>query len=207
MTYVPGTRNITGISWCLDTNIIDNDDFEFIKKLFAVGWIYLQTPSTVYMELSNRKDPKARRDLLELRQPFTIPFGTLVLGHSQLGLSVLGTDKDELVLHKIHELIWNGTTFEVDAAKSDEGVHKAKNRIRDSMIVHTSIRIGASGLITQDIGLLDGAPAISGNFSNFQILSLESAKEIALKEVDRKRHFRTLEPESVWVKDLPDWPE
>jgi predicted nucleic acid-binding protein len=206
MAYIPGTRNITGLSWCLDTNIVDNPDFEFIRRLFEVGWIYLQTPSTVFMELSNRKDPEAREELLELRNPFCMPMGIMVLGHAQLDLAVFASEADVKLLHQIHERLWN-TTFEEDAAKSDNGVHKAQNRIRDSMIVHTSIRYGASALLTQDQRLLKGAGAVRGLGSNFQILSLESAKRIALHQIARKRYFKTLKPNSVWVKDLPDWPE
>jgi predicted nucleic acid-binding protein len=206
MAYIPGTRNITGLSWCLDTNIVYNPDFEFIRRLFEVGWIYLQTPSTVFMELSNRKDPEAREELLELRNPFCMPMGIMVLGHAQLDLAVFASEADVKLLHQIHERLWN-TTFEEDAAKSDNGVHKAQNRIRDSMIAHTSIRYGASALLTQDQRLLKGASAVLGLGSNFQILSLESAKRIALHQIARKRYFKTLKPNSVWVKDLPDWPE
>jgi hypothetical protein len=158
------------------------------------------------MELSNKNDAEARQELLELREPFPMPMGVMLPGHAQRDFSVTANDEDEKVLHQIHEQLWQAT-FEQDAAKSNEGVHNAQNRIRDSLIVHTSIRYGASALITEDQGLLRGSGAVSGYGSNLQILSLQSARTIALAEIARKRHFKTLEPDSVWVKDLPDWPE
>jgi hypothetical protein len=207
MTSARATKNITGLSWCIDTHIVDNPDFEFLNRLFNLGWIYLQTPSTVLLELLNTKDVIKKERLLNMQSTFPTPMSPIVLGHSLLGYSVFASSSDEDAIGKIHEIIWNGKLIGEDAVKAEEGNKKARSRLRDTLIVQTSIRIGDSGLITQDEDLLKASSAISDKFMKFRIMSISQARNAALGGVAKIRRIQSLTPDNYRVRDLPDWPE
>ena len=200
----PPTRNITQLHWALDTNIIGNSKLKTLKRLFRLGWIYLETPDTVQFELNFTKDESKRKKLLKERSNFPMPMGPMVLNHSALGLSVNGSPQDEERLHNVHLLIWKSHTFEDDAAVATENT-KARHRIRDTMIVSTSIRYNLNTLVSLDEDLLDSSQRLSQNYG-IRVISLDSATSEALLNVSQVREKAKVMKDSVWYKDLPNWP-
>jgi hypothetical protein len=186
---------------------VDSPDFEFLNRLFDLGWIYLQTPSTVYFELSNTTNDDKRESLLDMQATFSMPMGPMVPDHGQLGFSVSSSPQDEEDLQKIHGFIWNGKSFFDDRDKAAKGNAAARNRVRDTMIVQTSIRCPTGGLITQDEDLLRASSLIGGNFMNFRIMTISQAQDAALRGVAKMRRIQSLAPDNYRVRDLPDWPE
>ncbi len=199
-------RNLTRLSWYFDTNIIDHPDFDDLSRMHDLEWIYLQSPDTVLLELSTAKDIDKRETLLDLQAKFPISMGPSVFGHSRLGFSVLGSEIDEARLDSVHKIIWNGKTFQDDATQSDLGNRAARSRLRDSMIVATTIRYAHKALITEDLGLLAASNALKVEYQGFQIINIRHARALAFSAIARVRKFRELEPENRWVQDLPEWP-
>jgi predicted nucleic acid-binding protein len=202
--FIPPTRNITGLHWALDTNIIGNHNLKTLKKLFSLGWIYLETPDTVQFELTFTKDKKRKRDLLEERNSFPMPMGPTVLNHSQLGFSVNGSPQDEERLHEVHLTIWKSHTFEQDASVAELNT-KARHRLRDTMIISTSIRYNLNTLVSLDDGLLEASSRLVEKYG-IRVISLESATLEALAAVQGTRKKAQLMTNSVWYKNLPKWP-
>lgn len=203
---MPLTRNLTNLSWYLDTNVIDRPEFTDLGRMYRLGWIYLQAPDTVLKELSTAKDIDKRKTLLDLLAKFPIAMGPSVSGHSLPGFSVSNLEIDQARLENVHRIIWNGKTFQSDTAQSDLGNRKASSRLRDSMIVATTIRYAHKALITEDSGLIAASNALSVEFQGFQIITIRQATAPALSKIARVRKFRELEPGNQWVQDLPEWP-
>lgn len=201
---LPPTRNITGIHWALDTNIIGNPKLKKLKRLHGLGWIYLETPDTVQFELMFTKDEKKRKVLLEERSSFPMPMGPMVMDHSQLGCSVNGSPEDEERLREVHLIIWQSHTFDADALVAEENT-KARHRLRDTMIVSTSIRYNLNTLVSLDVGLLNASPRLFEKY-RIRVISLDSANIEALAEVKGVRRKVEIMRDSVWYKDLPKWP-
>lgn len=201
---MPPTRNLTGIHWALDTNIIGNPDLQSLIKLFDLGWLYLETPDTVQFELTFTKDENKREQLLSERNNFPMPMGPMVLNHSQLGFSVNGSKQDEERLHEVHLIIWKSNTFEEDALLSTEFTN-ARHRLRDTMIVSTSIRYNLNTLVSLDEDLLSASPRLFEKYG-FRVISLEAAISNALAAINKLREKAKVMVESVWYKDLPNWP-
>lgn len=200
----PPTRNITGLQWALDTNIIGNPELVELTRMFELGWIYLETPDTVQFELSRAKDEFARERLLEERSGFPMPLGPTVLNHSQIGFSVNGSAQDEERLHDVHLIIWKTQSFQEDALVAEKNA-KARNRVRDTMIVSTSIRYKLDTLVSLDEGLLDASARLSEKFG-IRVISLSSAKSEAFRAVSKAREKAAVMGDSVWYKELPNWP-
>ena len=201
---IPPTRNITGLHWALDTNIIGNPNLKTLKKLFGLGWIYLETPDTVQFELTQTKNGDKRRDLLEERNSFPMPMGPTVLNHSQLGFSVNGSPQDEARLHEVHLAIWKSHTFEQDSSVAELNT-KARHRLRDTMIISTSIRYNLNTLVSLDDALLEASPHLFEKYG-IRVITLESATLEALAAVQGTRKKARVMTDSVWYKDLPKWP-
>lgn len=203
---MPSNRNLTGLSWCLDTNILDHPDFVDLNRMYELGWIYLQTPDTVHLELSTAQDPAKRYELLDLRSNFSMPMGAHVLGHSQLGLSVFGSDDDQKRLESIHGIIWNGRKPQEDAELSDAGNRAARSRLRDSMIVATTIRYAHNTLVTEDGKLLSASNALALAFPNFRVISIRHATKVAFSAIAKKRKMVASRQSSQAEDNLPKWP-
>lgn len=202
---MPPARNITGIHWALDTNIIGNREIKTLKKLFGLGWIYLETPDTVQFELTFTKNKKKKKALLFERSTFPMPMGPIVLDHSQLGFSVNGSPEDERRLQEVHQLIWKTHTFQEDVGFAKTNA-KARHRVRDSMIISTAIRYNLNALVSLDDGLLEASSRLFEEFG-LRVITLGAATNEALAAVHKVREKSQLMPTSVWYKDLPKWPK
>lgn len=198
------TRNLTGLRWSIDTNIIILNECENLYRLYELGWISLETPDTVEFELSKIDDPQIRAKRFEQRANFAMPLGPAVLDQSRLGLSVMGSKEDESRLKNIHGLIWGSSTCDLDFSACFTST-KSQHRLRDSMIVSTSIRYGISALITRDDKLLASSPRLKENYE-FAVISPEYALSIAEAEVQRTRKVAHQLKDSRWYQDLPNWP-
>lgn len=201
---LPPTRNITGIHWALDTNTIGNSELKTLRRLHGLGWIYLETPDTVQFELTFTKDERKRKVLLEERSSFPMPMGPMVLDHSQLGFSVNASPKDEERLREVHAIIWQSHTFDADASVAEKNAN-ARHRLRDSMIVSTSIRYNLNTLVSLDVGLLNASTRLFEKY-RMRVISLDSASVEALAEVKGVRRKAEIMRDSVWYQDLPKWP-
>ena len=202
--FMPPTRNITGIHWALDTNIIGNKNLKTLKRLFSLGWIYLETPDTVQFEISFTKDEKKKKRLLTERSSFPMPMGPIVLNHSQLGFSVNSSPEDETRLYEVHQIIWSSRTFKEDAAEAETNA-KARHRLRDTMIVSTSIRYNLNTLVSLDERLLSASSRLFEKYG-LRVISLETATVEALAVVRGTRKKAQVLSDSVWFKNLPKWP-
>lgn len=133
-----------------------------------------------------------------------MPMGPMVLNHSQLGFSVNGSPHDEDRLREVHLIIWKSHTFESDASVAEENT-KARHRLRDSMIVSTSIRYNLNTLVSLDDDLLEASPRLFKKFG-IRVISLDNATIEALAAVSKVRKKAEIMRDSVWYKDLPKWP-
>jgi hypothetical protein len=205
---------ITGISWFLDTNVIGDPKAIDLFRMHNLGWIYLQTPDTVYNELATNRDEADRGRLLNLRAPFPTPMGPHVLGRSTLGLSVIGSDLDQQQIEKIHLALWQGVSFSEDSiiGSNDEGLYgkkkskEARSRVGDTLIVQTTIRYCKEVLVTQDKGILLGASRVREKVGNFRAYSVPEATVIAMQACHRRRSLREAQIGRSWDVELPDWP-
>ena len=200
------TRCLTGKSWMIDTHVIDRPEFEDLFQMYQLGWVYLQTPDTVFNELKTRKDARHRDELLTARQAFPMPMGPFVIGRSSLGYAVLGSDADQKQLEKIHSVLWNGRIFSEDCQKADEGNGAAESKVGDTMIIQTTMRYAKEALITNDREILEGVSRIRQHVGNFQAWSVKDATLIAFDACKRIRIVREAQPDRVWDEDLPNWP-
>ena len=197
-------RNITGYRWSIDTNIIILNESERLYKLYEYGWISLETPDTVEFELSRMEDPEIRAQRFEDRANFAMPLGPAVLDQFKLGSAVMGSKEDDSRLKNIHSLIWGSSTCQLDYSTSFTS-NKSQHRLRDSMIVSTSIRYGITALITRDDKLLAASPLLEENYG-FAVINPEVAVSKAEAEVQRIKKVALKLKDSHWYKDLPDWP-
>lgn len=198
------TRNITGLRFSIDTNVIIHGGTEWLLKYYEHGWIYLETPDTVEFELSQAKDPETKELRHKQRQVFPMPFGPAVLDQFRLDYAVLGTSEDELRLRNVHRLIWGEATFNLDHSTNFKS-RKSHHRLRDSMIISTSIRYGISALITWEKALLSASPLLSKHYG-FTVINPETALSMAETEVARIKHMAQHETGSFWYQALPEWP-
>ena len=208
------TRGLTSISWFLDTNVIGDSKAVDLVRMHELGWIYLQTPDTVFNELMTNRDEEDRRRLLGLRKPFPIPMGPHVLGRSTLGLSVIGSDLDQQQIEKIHLALWQGVTFSEDLTigQNTEGLFgkgkskQARSRVGDTLIVQTTIRYCKDALITEDQGILSGASRVREIVGNFHAFSIQDATVLATQACSRTRKLREAQIGRTWDSELPEWP-
>ena len=201
------TRNLSGISWMIDTHVIDDPKFnDHLFKMYELGWIYLQTPDTVFNELRTRKDLKHRDELLDKRDSFSMPLGPHILGQSSLDFSIASSRNEESRIAKIHSALWKGRIFTEDCQKSEEGNRSAGRKVSDTLIVNCTIRYGLHVLVTNDAEVIEGAARVREEVGNFYAWNVESATLIALSAIEKVRKLRLAPSDRLWKEDLPVWP-
>jgi hypothetical protein len=188
----------------LDTNVIGNSGLQPLRRLFELGWLYLETPDTVEFELSFSRNHEPREDLLHERNSFPMSMGPAVLGHSKLGSSVLGSHLDGERLSEVHKLIWKTQTFQEDALVANVNT-AARHRLHDSMIVATTIRYWINTLVSEDRALLAASPKLLTEFG-MRVISIESASSEAFAAVAQVKVRALKMPDSIEYKNLPEWP-
>lgn len=193
--HLPPIRNLTGIRWFIDTHILDIPEAGTLRKLYELGWIYLQIPDTVITEVSSAKNPDVQSTLISQASSYMISKGPNVLGSSLIGLSILGSDSDQARIVNIHKLIW-GKSFESDLPPT--GSRKGLTRVRDTLIINNVIHYQADALITEDRALQGSQARLQEVYPGIQIMSAENATTEALMRVSKIRNVSKV--------PLPEWP-
>jgi hypothetical protein len=199
------TRNITGLSWYIDNHVVDAEEGENLRRLYLEGWIDLQTPDTVMVEQSEANDKATKERLLEQRSAFPMSLGPIILDHSFIGYSVLGSDEDEARIDKVHQTLWPTRSL-ISDRQNVENNRRARTYFRDTLIVATSIGYGGVALVTNDKGILKARDRLRKEFNGFDVMSISRATDIAFDEVQSWRRDAELEPNDSDYQNLPIWP-
>lgn len=190
----------TGLRWFLDVNVIDSDDAADLRRLHDLGWVWLSVTDTAHVEAMQKADTYER--LLPHFAPYDIARGVLTLGHSVLGMAVLGGDDDEADARAVYAAVWPHGNYETDGQMVTRA---GKNRYRDAMHVATSVRYNGTGFVTRDVGILESAERVAAAFDGFAVLNIADATE---RSIARARHVRYAasvhgRPDPATI---PDWP-
>jgi hypothetical protein len=164
-------ENRTGLTFAIDNHIVDGTtpaEIE-LRRVHTEGWIELVLTDVTRTEWL-AANPDKRQQLEDLALGYAEYHGPVVLGHSRLGSTVLGSAEDRERLERVFAALVPGTDFK--SARTQD--------VRDAMNVATAIRYGTNGFITRDgigkdRGILHGAYAIRAAFDDFSILSPEQA--------------------------------
>ncbi len=178
----PTTR--LGIRFIIDTHLIDDPSREMaeLRELRRGGWIQLFVSDIPATELSDA--PIGRRDkLLEYAGDYSEYLGPLVVGHSRLDHSVLGSEDDEKRLHQVFSCLFPGGDW-FSARRQD---------VRDAMNVATAIRYVMTGFLTKDKRLLRAGHRIRQAFNGFPILDPSDALAF-VGRLQRRHEIRTTHP-------------
>lgn len=123
-----------------DTNII-GDAAPATAELWRCreeGWICIQKGDALDDELSTRKDPDHRAELLAESEPLAESYGVLVVGSSKLGRAVLAAEDEVGTFEAVKQLLFPNKA-------------RLKDRdIRDVRHVHTALKYQADILVTRD---------------------------------------------------------
>jgi hypothetical protein len=178
----PTTR--LGIRFIIDTHLIDDPSREMaeLREVRRGGWMQLFVSDIPATELSDA--PIGRRDkLLEYAGDYSEYLGPLVVGHSRLDHSVLGSEDDEERLHQVFSCLFPGGDW-FSARRQD---------VRDAMNVATAIRYAMTGFLTKDKRLLRAGHRIRQAFNGFPILDPSDALAF-VRRLQRRHEIRTTNP-------------
>lgn len=192
----------TGLRWYIDVHVIDSPAAVDLRRLGALGWVHLQVADTAYVEVMGAKDPDKRDRLRDDLAPYSVAHGPLVLDHSYLGMSVIGTEEDAGRLDAVYTALWPCNDRDADArAESATG----RTRFRDALHVATAIRSHGTGFVTDDEKVQRAAGRIADLFDSFRIVSVAAATFESMAAVAhlRKRAAILGQPGPA---TLPDWP-
>lgn len=179
----PPTQNLSGWKWYLDTHIIDSQSARELFELYTDGWVYLEAPDTVLVEITAAKDKSKKEELLDSISQFPIPLGPITLGSSLVGFGVVGSNDDQRRIDKVHSIVWSGHTFGNDSTKMESN-KAARSRVRDTLIVANALRHGVNGLITHDEDLTASSVRLRDAGYLLEFLGIEEATR-------RVRDFKT----------------
>ena len=195
-------HNLTGLTWFIDTHVLDSDAATELRTLRDLGWILLQITDTAAIEIGAAKDPVTRARLDDALWDYPMAKGPMVWDHSQWDRSVWGNDEDVARIRAVYRTLWPNGDYDADAGLQTA---KGRTRFRDALHMATSIRYLGSGFVTNDGPVLKRADAIAKAFSGFVVLSVEDATARSHLAISRKRRSASITgtppPES-----LPDYP-
>ncbi|MCF1596516.1 hypothetical protein [Streptomyces muensis] len=186
--------NLTSLVFFIDTHILDapDDASVLLRKLYDTNWISLRRTDAMDTELAAAPEEKWA-ELTEASAGYAESFGPMVLDHSRLDHSVLGSDEDVARDDLVFSTLFPG---------ADRATCR-KNHIRDAMHVATAIRYGGLAFVTHERKLLNKSDQIAGLFQGFRIWSPTQALAEAAGAVARARELYRREPERG---SLPEWP-
>jgi hypothetical protein len=168
--------SLSQLTFYADVNFLTDSSpaAELLRRARREGWVRLQVTDTVGVELpaTGGGVPAARTasgltpdELHALAREYTESYGPLVLGHSRLGSSVLGSKDDA---DRIAEV------FAILKPKA-EWSKTRNNHVRDALHLATAIRYAGDGFITRDQNVRKRADHIAGRFRDFAVLTPEDA--------------------------------
>lgn len=201
--HVP--RNITGLIWHIDNNVLTREESTDLFKMAELGWLTLGISSRIEVEHLDAKSQAKKIFLAEKRKPFLISLAPINLGHSVLGSSVLAAPEDENRLKKVYEALWPNSDFMLDRSQSEKRT-MGRSRFRDSLLVSDAIRYCASAFITHDPRILEASQRIRNTFDGFDVISINAATQVARSRIEKSREFSLLRPTYPGSPGLPPWP-
>ncbi len=136
-------------------------------EMHRAGLIMLARSDVADTEALNA-DPDVRSTLQAQSSELSEYFGPLILDHSRLGSSVLGTEEDQVLLETVFAALFSGREW-LSGNPHDQ---------RDAMHVAWAIRYAFDGFITDEKKLLKRRQAIGVKY-DFSILSPDDALVIA----------------------------
>lgn len=160
-----------------DTNTINEDsDNLAINALEQLvkdtnGEVSIEITSVLNTELS--KDPEKNKDRIKKAEEYIYTYEVAVLGESQLGSSVVGSDRDNIEYGDILSIIFG------DKPRAN---YKSNDR-RDALHIHTAIRGGGRYFITYDKKLLRKSMEIEERFHSVIICTPERCLELVLERI------------------------
>ncbi len=169
-------QNRTELTFAVDNHIVDSHIPEAVelRGLDEQGWIDLVLTDVTKTEWADA-DPDQRATLLDQAVDYGEALGPMVLGHSRLGSSVLGSAADAHRLRCVFDILFPGA----DMATA------RKQNVRDAMNVATAIRYGFNCFVTNDRHLLKKRDAIKAAFNDFLVASPEAALTFARRMIER----------------------
>jgi hypothetical protein len=175
-----------GVRFYFDTNFVDDESAaaKRLRELHREGWIGLLRTDTVDTELETASDADKRASLLAASSRYIESLGPVVLDHSRLNFSVLGSDVDEERLDRIYRILFP------DSDRSDTSTGRSRRKVRDAMHLATALRYGAGasgGFITRDEDILAKAGVLATAFNDFRVYTPERA--LAFAERMRGRYL------------------
>ena len=198
-------RNITGLAWHIDNNVLTREESLDLFKMAELGWLSLGISSRIEVEHLDAKTEAKKKELANCRLPFVTSFAPFYLGHSILGSSVLGSDEDGVRLNRVYTAIWPQADFDEDQvqwAKRTMG----RSRLRDSLLVSDAIRYCASAFVSHAPRILAASERIRNSFDGFGVMSINSATLLARSRIAKSRRLGLLQPTNQLTQDLSSWP-
>ncbi len=191
-----------GLCWYLDQHVLDAPDAADLRRLGREGWVRLQVTDTAHLETSGTSDPVKRAELEQTLGDYPTAMGTFSVGHSMVGLFVIGSDADAARFDEVYATVWPNNNRDEDG---DCRTGMGRSRFRDALHIETAIRYGGTGFVTEDVRLQRRAAAVAEKFRGFRIVSIRDATSATLDRVAyvRRRAGRTGNPDP---SGLPDWP-
>ena len=186
--------NLTSLVFFIDTHILDatDDESALLRKLYEMNWISLRRTDAMDTELAAAPEEKWAA-LTEASAAYAESLGPMVLDHSRLDHSVLGSDEDVARDDLVFSTLFPG---------ADRATCR-KNHIRDAMHVATAIRYGGRAFVTKERKLLNKSDRIAELFQGFRIWSPAQALAEAASAVAHARELYRREPARG---SLPEWP-
>lgn len=198
-------RNITGLVWHIDNNVLTHEQSTDLFKMAELGWLTLGISSRIEVEHLDAKSQAKKDFLAEKRKPFLVSFAPMNLGHSLLGTSVLAASQDENRLKNVYKAMWPKSDFMSDQSQQETRT-MGRSRLRDSLLVSDAIRYGATAFVTHDLGILEASERIRMAFGAFDVLSIEAATLLARSRIAKSRKYKQLRGTGYLWQELPEWP-
>jgi hypothetical protein len=159
-----------GLRWMVDTNFFPferSSACHDLMQMHRAGLILLARTDVADTELL--KAPEDERPKLQAQSSELSEYlGPLVLDHSRLGSSVLGSEEDQMLLETVFSTLFPGRAW-ASGNSHDQ---------RDAMHVAWAKREAFDGFITDEKQLLRRNDAMRKKYNGFSILSPEDALTI-----------------------------
>ncbi|MGH2657187.1 MAG: hypothetical protein ACRDIZ_10915 [Actinomycetota bacterium] len=172
------TLSRTGLRFTIDTHIVDDPSpaVARLRELASNKEIQFSGSDRILVEIRDAGLGK-REELESLAWEHDLFLGPFVLGHSELGRSVLPSDEDVADIRLVFSSLF--PTREWSGAR--------KQDIRDALHVQTSIRYARSGFITRDAVLLRAKKRVRAMFNGFMILTPEEAVVLTERRIKNRQ--------------------
>lgn len=195
--------NLAGLTWLIDVHVLDSAGGADLRKMARLGWIRLSVSDTAITEVRRTTNSETLKRLLDSIGTYPIAMGPMVLDHSTLGNSVLGSKDDQTRNREVFRVLWPTSSYEDDGAMT---TGNGRARFRDALHISTTIRYGADGFATNDPGILKAAQQIHERFPGTSLLSTAEATDAATKAIGSVRFHAKESGDPKRFAALPDWP-